>query len=462
MIRNIQEIYSSALSINIESKTGFIKLVKNRLEAADADHPASCFYLNAGSLFYMLSDGDFLKALKSATHLYLNSDYIKLFLQLLHGKKVSKLNAEDFIYDLFKLGASLRRRVFLLGSDNKALETSLTRLKKEYPHLEVGGHHGYFKSGGGILTEINQFEPDVLLVGLGLGNQEKWVAQNIKNLGKTKLVVTFGNFIDILGGKRGLPPPLFKKYKLEWLYRLCKEPRRLWKRYLFGGLIVLSLFIVGVLRALQRLVSKAMERVLALFFLLLSLPLLLIFYPLVKLESSGPFIFKQKRAGKNKKIFTIYKIRTMFGDAEKLKEKYLYLNEEERPVFKIRDDPRYTKVGKFLSHLGLDEIPQFVNVIRGEMSLVGPRPLPPEEAQAVPRKYQVRFSVLPGITSPWIIKGAHKLKFKRWMELDLEYIKKRSFGYDLYILLKTAVVILELVLIKFFFVEKWKRTKSKK
>ncbi len=160
--------------------------------------------------------------------------------------------------------------------------------------------------------------------------------------------------------------------------------------------------------------------------------------------------FKQKRLGKDKKSFTMYKFRTMVDNAEDLKSKIYHLNEADGPVFKIRNDPRYTKVGKFLSHTGLDELPQLINVIKGEMALVGPRPLPVDEAKKIPKKYERRFSVLPGMTSPWIIKGAHRLTFKKWMELDLEYVKNKSIKYDLVVLEKTALTIFKLLINEIF------------
>lgn len=184
-------------------------------------------------------------------------------------------------------------------------------------------------------------------------------------------------------------------------------------------------------------------RIIALVLLIFVSPFLLILFILVKISSKGPFIFKQIRSGKNKKPFLIFKIRSMRNNAESLKKKVLHLNEAEWPVFKIKDDPRYTKIGKILSRSGLDEIPQLINVIKGEMSFVGPRPLPVEEAMKVPEKYKQRFSVLPGMTSLWIIKGAHKLSFNDWMKLDIEYIKKKSLIYDFYICLLTIYSIIK-------------------
>lgn len=181
------------------------------------------------------------------------------------------------------------------------------------------------------------------------------------------------------------------------------------------------------------------QRLIALLLFMLSLLWLAILYVLVKLDSAGPFVFKQLRAGKHKKPFWLYKIRTMVRNAEQLKSKIQHLNEADGPVFKIRQDPRYTRIGKWLSHLALDECLQFLNVIKGEMALVGPRPLPIDEANQIPEKYQTRFSVLPGITSTWIVQGAHQLDFKKWMKLDCDYVKNHSSKLDFQIFVKTII-----------------------
>lgn len=199
-----------------------------------------------------------------------------------------------------------------------------------------------------------------------------------------------------------------------------------------------------------------MERLLAIIIFIFFLPLLVILYTIVKLTSKGPFIFKQKRMGKDKKIFTMYKIRTMVEGAETQRfhstssgqAKLEALNEADWPAFKIYNDPRYTKIGKFLAHTALDELPQLINIIKGEMSFVGPRPLPVDEAKKVPKKYEKRFSVLPGMTSLWIVKGADHRSFKEWMEWDLEYIKNKSFYYDAKILLLTLGLIIKLLINK--------------
>ncbi len=190
-----------------------------------------------------------------------------------------------------------------------------------------------------------------------------------------------------------------------------------------------------------------MEQLIALILLILFSPLFLILFFLVKLTSKGPFIFKQKRMGKDKKPFFIYKIRTMVVGAENLKSnKIQNQNEADGPVFKIHNDPRHTKFGRFLAHRGLDELPQLGNIVKGEMAFVGPRPLPVEEANEVPKRYEGRFSVLPGLSSLWVIKGTDHSDFDKWMKLDLEYVKNKSFVYDFVITIKTIWLLVKLTL----------------
>ena len=135
----------------------------------------------------------------------------------------------------------------------------------------------------------------------------------------------------------------------------------------------------------------------------------------------------------------------MTNNSDKDKKYLMKLNESDGPVFKIYNDPRYTRVGRILAHSGFDELPQLINVFKGDMAFVGPRPLPPEEATAIPKLYRQRFSVLPGITSSWIIKGAHNLKFTDWMKLDIYDIEQSSLKHDCLILIKTIWMMMKAI-----------------
>jgi len=170
-------------------------------------------------------------------------------------------------------------------------------------------------------------------------------------------------------------------------------------------------------------------------------PFFLVVGLIILIDSGRPVFFRQKRMGKDKEPFWIWKFRTMVNRAVELQSKYIKINEADGPVFKIRNDPRFTRFGRWLSWSGLDELPQLINVLKGEMTIVGPRPLPIKEALKVAQNYQKRFSVLPGTTSSWVIKGAHNLSFKEWMKLDMQDVEKNSLGKDFAIMLKTVKII---------------------
>ena len=167
---------------------------------------------------------------------------------------------------------------------------------------------------------------------------------------------------------------------------------------------------------------------------------------LIEFTSKGSMIFTQKRIGKNGKVFMMYKFRTMYVGAEKDRNEYKKLNEADGPVFKIRKDPRFVGIGRFLARTGLDELPQLVNILKGEMNFVGPRPLPVYEYNKLKPWQKKRQLVLPGITSSWVINGKHKISFDKWMKSDLEYVKKKSFFYDIEILAKTFLMVLNIIL----------------
>ncbi|MEX2043530.1 MAG: sugar transferase [Patescibacteria group bacterium] len=174
----------------------------------------------------------------------------------------------------------------------------------------------------------------------------------------------------------------------------------------------------------------------------LILPFFLALYPFValaiKLDSRGPVIFKQVRVGRAGKPFTYYKFRGMVDDAEKQLPKLRKHNEVSGPVFKMKDDPRVTRVGKFIRKTSLDELPQILNVLKGDMSLVGPRPPIPSEVKKYNRQQRRRLTIKPGITGPWQVSGRSNIGFDEWMRLDLYYIQNWSLLLDLTILLKTV------------------------
>ena len=202
-------------------------------------------------------------------------------------------------------------------------------------------------------------------------------------------------------------------------------------------------FYTGQMVGQGVIVKRVIDFVLSLLLIVLLSPLLAVTAFMVKVSSKGPVFFVQKRLGLNKHYFGVYKFRTMRADAEKKQAELEHLNEVHGAAFKIKDDPRVTTIGKFLRKSSIDELPQLFNVLKGEMSLVGPRPLPIRDYEGFDKDWhRRRFSVRPGITCLWQISGRSNISFDRWMELDMEYIDNWSLWMDIKILLGTIPAVL--------------------
>ena len=164
---------------------------------------------------------------------------------------------------------------------------------------------------------------------------------------------------------------------------------------------------------------------------------------IIKATDRGPIFFKQVRVGKGGRLFYCYKFRSMCVDAEEKKRELMHLNEASGPVFKIKADPRVTRIGTFIRKYSIDELPQFFNVIKGDMSIVGPRPPIPSEVEQYGDHERQRLAIHPGITCLWQIGGRSNVTFARWVELDIEYIETMSFWKDISIILKTIPAVLK-------------------
>lgn len=199
----------------------------------------------------------------------------------------------------------------------------------------------------------------------------------------------------------------------------------------------------GAIEGWPVLVKRIIDFAVSLTLTVLLSPLFLVVAILIKLTSPGPVFFTQKRLGLSKRRFSIYKFRTMVADAERKMHELEDFNEVSGPVFKIMNDPRITPIGRLLRKTSVDELPQLFNVLKGEMSLVGPRPLPVRDYEGFNHDWQRRrFSVTPGITCLWQVNGRSSISFEKWMELDMQYIDQWSLWLDLKILARTIPAVL--------------------
>ena len=188
--------------------------------------------------------------------------------------------------------------------------------------------------------------------------------------------------------------------------------------------------------------KRAMDIIGSLAGIILLSPLLLIIAIAIKIEDpKGSIIFAQQRCGKDNKLFPMYKFRSMVSNAEELLEELMEHNEMDGPVFKIKDDPRITKVGKFIRKTSVDELPQLFNILKGDMSIVGPRPAIPHEVAEYNDYQRQRLLVKPGLTCIWQVSGRNSIGFDEWVDMDLEYIEKRNLWMDIKLIFKTVGVL---------------------
>jgi exopolysaccharide biosynthesis polyprenyl glycosylphosphotransferase len=195
-------------------------------------------------------------------------------------------------------------------------------------------------------------------------------------------------------------------------------------------------------KPIQRAIKRGFDIVASSAALAVLSPLMLVVGVLIKLTSRGPLLFKQERVGLHGRPFHMLKFRSMVANAEDLKAKLMALNEQRGPVFKISRDPRITAVGRFIRKYSIDELPQLVNVLRGEMSVVGPRPPIPSEVAKYEAWQRRRLSVRPGLTCVWQVSGRNQITFEEWMYLDMQYIDHWSLAQDFQLILKTVPVVL--------------------
>ncbi|BBI31766.1 multidrug MFS transporter [Cohnella abietis] len=191
----------------------------------------------------------------------------------------------------------------------------------------------------------------------------------------------------------------------------------------------------------QGLAKRLLDVSLAAFGMIFLLPVFLLVAVSIKLDDpKGKVFFQQTRVGKNGKTFKMYKFRSMVSNADQILNHILHLNEIDGAMFKIKDDPRITRVGRFIRRTSLDELPQFINVLKGDMSLVGPRPPLPREVETYTTYERQRLQVIPGCTGLWQVSGRNNIDFKAMVELDLKYINQRSIWFDIKLIFRTISV----------------------
>lgn len=356
----------------------------------------------------------------------------------------ANLNGTDFVPRLLLEAAARGLSVFLFGAAPGVAAAAAARLARDIPGLRVAGHRDGFAGAAdsdAAIAAINASGADILLVAMGVPAQDIWLDRHAHRLAP-RLLMGVGALFDFLSGRVARAPAPLRRARLEWAWRLALEPRRLARRYLLGNLAFLAREGRAALRRHegmepQALAKRALDIAIAGGALIALAPLLAATALAIRLDSPGPVLFRQTRIGRDGRPFRIFKFRSMHLDAEARRAALLARSDRAGICFKARHDPRITRAGRLLRRFSIDELPQILNVLRGEMSIVGPRPALPEEVAQYPARALGRLAVKPGLTGLWQVSGRAEIGFERMVDMDLAYARSRSLLLDVLLIALT-------------------------
>lgn len=405
------------------------------------------FFYNAHCANTRASHSDYATALAHADQILPDGIGIELAARMQGDGLTENLNGTDLLPPLLTAAAEQGKSVFLFGGRPGTAEMAAKHLGSIIPGLRVAGTlDGYSGASDAecAIDTINASGADILLVAMGVPRQELWL-DRFGHRVFPKLKVAVGGLFDFWAGNVKRAPLWVRKVKGEWIWRLAMEPGRLAQRYILGNFAFMWRAARHAIRnSSQYAVHKRLlDVVLSLSALIALSPFLLLIWAAIRVESPGAAIFSQKRVGRNGKPFTLYKFRSMQMDAAKQRQELLAASDRDGICFKARNDPRVTRIGRFLRRFSLDELPQIVNVLTGKMSLVGPRPALPEEVAEYSNRANRRLTVKPGLTGIWQVSGRADIDFDRMVDMDLAYARSRSILLDLVLIAVTFQAVLK-------------------
>ena len=403
-------------------------------------------FVNAHCINVAARDRRYRRALRAATTLLPDGSGISLAAKLRGRRLTENLNGTDLCRPLCHEAARRGLSVYLLGARPGVAEAAAARLVSAIPELRIAGtRDGFFEDVDSheVINAINASGADIVMVAMGVPLQDVWIYRH-RNRIDARLVMGVGALFDFEAGMVPRAPKVLRRTGLEWGWRLAVEPRRMFGRYVIGNPLfvaraaVESLRAPAPVRAAMPLGKRLLDVTVASAAILSLTPVLAATALAVKSTSRGPVLFRQTRVGLDGRKFTMLKFRSMHVDAEARRAALLSQSERDSVCFKMKKDPRLTSVGGFIRRYSLDELPQLLNVLRGDMSLVGPRPALPEEVAAYPTHALRRLQAVPGITGIWQVSGRAEVPFGRMVAMDVAYIRSKSVAFDLLLLGRTA------------------------
>jgi exopolysaccharide biosynthesis WecB/TagA/CpsF family protein len=403
-------------------------------------------FMNAHCFNVMARDRQYAAAVHSADLLLPDGFGVALAAKMSGHSLTANLNGTDLIPALLAQAAREGKSVFLFGGTRGTAAAAADKLVHSTPHLRIAGVRDGFaqaRDDAAVIADINASGADIVLVALGVPMQEVWLHRNAPYL-DAALTLGVGAAFDFLAGNVARAPRWVQKARCEWIWRLAMEPRRMAKRYLKGNPEFLARAARQALGTVTpaSIAQRSLDIAVASTALVLLSPLLLLTALAVQLDTSGPALFTQTRVGKNGRPFTIFKYRSMGTDAEARRATLLDNSDRSGICFKSKSDPRITRVGRVIRRLSIDELPQILNVLRGDMAIVGPRPALPCEVDAYPKHALERLSVKPGITGVWQVSGRADVGFDQMITMDLDYARSRNVLLDVIVICMTFRAVL--------------------
>jgi exopolysaccharide biosynthesis WecB/TagA/CpsF family protein len=456
------------------------------------DSQVSIGFVNADCMNKCFSDEHYHHTLRDMNRVYPDGIGVRLASQMFGNGVKDNINGTDLFPLLCERLAGTSHGIFLLGAREGIAESTAKNMQERFPGLTIAGFRdGYFtpEEEDEVIGRINASGADVLMVAMGAPRQEKWIARNRERLNVTMLMGVGGLF-DFYSGRVSRAPVWIREVGLEWAWRLLQEPGRMWRRYVVGNPLflyrvwqqkrrngsvahmmnttpaqeasVLNHFTKldkttsvrpGMFSARRvywkwsRISASILKRLFDIFagsILLVALsPLFILVIPLIRLESKGPAFYSQMRVGFRGEMFKLWKFRSMYQDADARRGALEQENQMEGGViFKMKDDPRITRMGRLLRKTSMDELPQLWNVVKGDMSLVGPRPALASEVELYSIEERVRLMAKPGLTCIWQVTGRSDIPFHQQVVLDEDYLYRQSLFTDLKLLFQTIPAVI--------------------
>ena len=435
------QTYLPALDLSLVDST-----LQGAVDALLLPGKRKAFFINAHCCNVMHRDRAYMKAVRCADVLLPDGIGVELAARMTGQRLASNLNGSDLIPALLAQAAKAGKSVYLFGGTPGTADAAAATLIQRIPDLQVAGTRDGFagaQNTDAVIADINASGAHIVLVALGVPLQENWIDQHAHKL-DAQLVTGVGAALDFLAGNVSRAPVWVRRARSEWIWRLAQEPRRLARRYLASNLTFLARAGMATLRRVSA--ASAMRRTLDVTVAgsacVALAPVLALTAIAIKADSPGPVLFKQTRIGHNGQPFTIFKFRSMVQDAKARRAALLATSDRDGICFKSKSDPRITKVGKVIRRLSIDELPQILNVLRGDMAIVGPRPALPDEVAAYPARAMQRLSVKQGITGMWQVSGRADIAFDEMIDMDLTYARSRTIMLDLTLIARTFRAVL--------------------